>query len=399
MLTIACLRRVTSVLRALLAAAVIVALAGAACTAAARGERGSPRPTPHAKPRRSPHPRATRAPTAAVASPSPRATAAAAGGERLEGFGSSTRGGEDGREVWVTAATTDALRAALLDVNKTGYAILRFDVHEPIMVHRPLPYVTAPYVTIDGHGATIDGSELRNEVALIDVRAHDVIVRDLRLRNGYDNLRAQSEDAHDVVFSHISSTGSMDDGLSVAGGAHDVTAQYLFLAGNTRSVFCKDGGTNLSLHHTWIQKGWIRSPLVSGPTAHADLRNVVVEDWGEWGSRFENGATGNVVDSLFVLSEYANAHGGKPDALRAISGAAVYTSGNAFRGAAHPPEFTSAPRPFPAPPVATDPVERMADRVRARAGCLPRDAVDLRYVGRTTDWRVGVETPLRLDAD
>ncbi len=375
------------VLRKIVIAALIVAVAGAACTAAARVEHGAARqPTARAKPGRAPHARSTRSPAPAVASPSPRATpASVTGAERLEGFGSRTRGGEGGREVWVTEATTEALRNAILDVNKTGNAILRFDVREPIMVRRPLPYVTAPYVTIDGRGATIDGSDLRNEVALIDVRAHDVIVRNLRLRNGYDNLRAQSEDAHDVVFSHVSSTGAMDDGLSIAGGAHDVTAQYLFLAGNTRSVFCKDGGTNLSLHHTWIQKGWIRSPLV--------------EDWGEWGSRFENGATGNVVDSLFLLSEYANARGGKGEALRAIGGAVVYTSGNVFRGAAHPPEFASVPRPFPAPPVASDPVDRMADRVRARAGCLPRDAVDLRYVGRTTGWRVGVETPLRLDAD
>lgn len=321
------------------------------------------------------------------------------GGEPLEGFGSATRGGAGGREVWVTEPTTERLREAIRDINKTGDAILRFDVHEPIMITRPLPHVTAPNVTIDGRGATLDGSDLRDEVALLDIRTHDVIVRDLRLRNGYDNLRAQSPDAHDIVFTHISSTGSRDDGVSIARGAHDVTVQYVFLAGDTRSVFIKDGGTNVSLHHSWIQKGWIRNPIVSGP-ARADVRNVIVEDWGEWGSRFESGATGNFVDSLFILSDYALRHGGKPDsALRATTGAAIYTAGNAYRGAAHPPDFRGAPKPFPAPPVTTDPVDRMEEHVRARAGCLPRDVIDARYVALRSGWDVGADTPLRLRAE
>jgi hypothetical protein len=34
--------------------------------------------------------------------------------------------------------------------------------------------------------------------------------------------------------------------------------------------------------------------------------------------------------------------------------------------------------------------------VRARAGCLPRDAVDAKYIATTTGWRVGAETPLRV---
>ncbi|MBI3770066.1 MAG: hypothetical protein HY271_16460 [Deltaproteobacteria bacterium] len=396
--------------RSALLAATLMVVGAAACTLAARGENGSTAGAPSARrkaparARRSPAPQATPAssPTSAArrgARTKSTAPAAGAQDEPLEGFGSGTTGGAGGREVWVTEPTVESLRAALLDVNGTGNAILRFDVHEPIMITRPLPYLTAPHVTVDGRGATLDGSDLRNEVALLDVRAHDVIVRDLRLRNGYDNLRAQSPDAHDIVFSHISSTGSHDDGLSIGYGAHDVTAQYLFLAGNTRSVFCKEGGTNISLHHSWLQKGWIRNPIVSGP-ARADIRNVIVEDWGEWGARFEDGATGNVVESLFVLSGYARRRGGKPDsALRATHGASVYATGNAYREYAHPPQFGSARHPFPAPAVTTEPVERMEAQVRARAGCLPRDAADTQYIALRTGWDVGVETPLRLHPD
>jgi hypothetical protein len=385
---------------ALLALA-LATLGAAACSGIAHGTSAVPKraTSPHARPRTSatssPAPRATPAPPPAAVRRPPRAAASRAE-EPLEGFGSATKGGAGGREVWVTEPSVERLRDAIRDVNETGDAVLRFDVDEPIMVTRPLPYLTAPNVTIDGRGATIDGSELGHDVALLDIRTHDVIVRNLHLRNGYDNLRAQGPEAHDIVFTHVSSTGARDDGLSVGYEAHDVTAQYLFLAGNTRSVFCKEGGTNLSLHHSWIQKGWIRNPIVSG-RARADVRNVIVEDWGEWGARFEDGATGNVVDSLFVLSEYAHHRGGKADsALRAIGGASVYLAGNAFRGA-RPPEFRGAPKPFPAPPVTTAPVERMEERVRAAAGCLPRDATDTRYVSLRAGWNVGVETPLRFD--
>src|SRR5205085_1581251 len=76
--------------------------------------------------------------------------------ERIEGFGSATKGGAGGREVWVTEASVERLRDAIRDVNETGDAVLRFDVAVPIMVTRPLPYLTAPHVTIDGHGATLD---------------------------------------------------------------------------------------------------------------------------------------------------------------------------------------------------------------------------------------------------
>ncbi len=38
----------------------------------------------------------------------------------------------------------------------------------------------------------------------------------------------------------------------------------------------------------------------------------------------------------------------------------------------------------------------MEEHVRARAGCLPRDATDARYITLRTGWDVGVETPLRL---
>jgi hypothetical protein len=316
--------------------------------------------------------------------------------ERGEGFGSGTRGGEGGRFIPVHQPTEEALQRAIVDANKTGNATIELPPYGRIEITKALPRLIRPRITIEGRGATLDGSRLVREVALLDIRTHDVIVRDLRLRNGYDNLRIQGDDAADILVTHVSSTGAADDGISIGYGAHDVTVQWSFLAGNTRSLFCKYGKTTrISIHHTWMQKAWIRSPLVSGAVV-ADLRNVIVEDWGEWGARFEDGASGNVVNSLFVLSPRAQSIGGKPDsALRAVQAGPVHAAGNVFRGA-RSAVADGAETPVRAAPVATQDVGAMEAAVRGRAGCLPRDEIDQAYIALKDAWHVGRSEPLRL---
>lgn len=318
-------------------------------------------------------------------------------GEPHEGFGATTAGGDGGREIRIREATEEAVRAAFEDANTGGPAVLRFEIADRIVVARSLPPLTASHLTLEGHGATLIAAP-GTAPTLIDIRGRDVVVRDLRLRNGYDNLRIQGEHAADVVVSHVSSTGAVDDGISIAYGAHRVTVQWAFLAGNTRSLFLKYGATtDISIHHSWILKQWTRGPLVSSG-AFADIRNVVVEDWTLWGMRFEAEARGNIVDSLFVLGPHAAASGGKATAaLRLVQSGAVYAAGNVFAGLAHPADAGSATEPLPAPPVATDPVPVMAPRVRARAGCLPRDAIDRAYIEIANDWTVTEGLPLRLE--
>jgi hypothetical protein len=320
--------------------------------------------------------------------------------EPIEGFGARARGGEGGRVIVIDDPTEDNVRKIFNEVARTPNVILRFEVDRPIEITRPLPHLTSPHLTIEGNGATLDGDGLQKEVALIDIRTNDVIVRNLRLRNGYDNLRLNGPEAYDIAVSHVSSTGSQDDGISVGYGAHDVTVQYVFLAGNTRSFFCKyENGGDISLHHSWIQKGWIRSPLLSGQVL-ADVRNVIVEDWAEWGSRFENGATGNVINSLFTLSPYARSIGGKPHAaVRLVDAGPVYLEGNVVRGEVDPVPSGTARAPIKTPPVKTASVLEMEKTVRSRAGCMPRDEVDQAYIELQSGWHVSESEAFRHPAE
>jgi hypothetical protein len=321
------------------------------------------------------------------------------GREPIEGFGAETKGGAGGRVITISEPTEDAVRAAFTDAAATGGAIIRFAVTRPIRIEKKLPILGKPNLTIEGGGATLDGSAMKEGSAILDIRTNDVIVRDLRLRNGDDNLRIDGPEAYRVVVTHVSSTGAHDDGISIGYGAHDVTVQYSLVAGATRGIYCKYAGTtNVSLHHNWLMKNAIRSPIVSGAIV-ADVRNVVVEDWGEWGSRFEDGATGNVVGSLFALSPHAESIGGKPHAaLRLKAAGPVHVAGNAVRGTAKPLVAGTAQAAIPVPKVTTLGVAEMEKVVRARAGCLPRDAVDTAYVQATSGWKVSETEPLRLGA-
>jgi len=326
--------------------------------------------------------------------PSPPAGGGDGNADALEGFGATTPGGAGGRVIRVTEATNAAVQAAF-KAAKTGHAIIVFDVTGPITIETSLTIATS-FVTIEGNGATLLGHELGWQPTL-EVSGHDVIIRNLRLRNGSDNLRAQGKGAYNIVFSHISSTGADDDGVSIGYGAHDVTLQHSFLAGNTRSIFIKyDATTHVSVHHTWMMKQWARGPLVSSSVV-ADLRNLIVEDWTSYALRFEKLSSGNLVHSLFTLGATAKALGGSPTGfLRLIQLGPVFTAGNVFRGLAKTGPDGKATAPVDAPPVTTLPVAAMEPLVRARAGCLPRDAVDARYIATTTGWKVGAETPLRV---
>jgi pectate lyase len=313
----------------------------------------------------------------------------------LQGFGAHTPGGTGGRFVHVLAPTEDALADAFDEANR-GNAIVVLPRDAMIAVKKPLPALKGSFITVEGNGATLYGVKFLVTRPVLEVRGHDVIVKNLRIRNGGDNFRVQGETAYNVVLSHISSTGAGDDGVSIGYGAHDVTLQYAFLAGNTRSIFIKyRGTTNVSVHHSWVMKQWCRGPLVS--EGLVDVRNVIVEDWTMWGTRFEGGSEGNVVNSIFGLSDGGKRAGGKPtSALSFKTDGPMYTSGNVFEGwAQHGSEGNQA-TPVPVPAVTTHSIGEMRDRVHSRAGTLPRDGVDQLYVDTVTGWDVTESRALRL---
>ncbi len=313
------------------------------------------------------------------------------GSEPLQGFGASTRGGEGGNEFVVSQPTAAAVKSAITAANSNSNAGRKskivFTTPGPIAVSSSL-VVAANNLTIEGNGVTLDGAGVGVKAALLEINGHDVIVRNMRLRHGGDNLRAQDAGAYNIVFSHVSVTGGRDDGISIGYGAHDVTVQYSFLAGNSRSIFIKyKGTTNVSLHHNWIQKQWIRGPWAMD--ARVDFRNNIVEDWAGWGARWEGLASGNVVNSLFAQGPYATSHwGGTGTKALNIIASPVFVSGIEYRGNAKagPNAQGNVGTPVAVPAVDTQSVAAMEPVVRSNAGAMPRDATDRAYIALTGGW-------------
>ena len=130
----------------------------------------------------------------------------------------------------------------------------------------------------------------------------------------------------------------------------------------------------------------------------ADVRNVIVEDWTMWGIRFEADSSGNIVNSLFSARS-VRALGRRQGELRAPPEhvAARVRDGQRLPGAGRRrARRETRARRIPAPPVTTLSVAEMVPRVRTRAGCLPRDAVDQAYIDAQDGWDVTGTEPLRI---
>ena len=239
--------------------------------------------------------------------------------------------------IVIDDTSEETLRKIINDVARTGNATVRFEVDGRSRSPGRCRTWKSPHVTIDGNGATLDGSDLQQDVAL-DRHPHQRRHRPQppaaeRLRQpppeGPGGVRRRGD--------HVSSTGSTrrrhlgrlrrarrDGAVRVPRRQHALVLLQV-----------RVGTAEISLHHSWLQKAWIRSPLISG-AVRADVRNVIIEDWTEWGARFENGASGNVVTSLFTLSPYARRIGGKPASALRLSSRARSTrrKRRARRGAA-----------------------------------------------------------------
>lgn len=328
---------------------------------------------------------------AAVASKDACAPIEGVGGPDLvwtpEGFGGPATGGAGGKRIEVTQATSEAVLAACEQASAAkGNAEIVFACSGDIDLNpKRIPLVKGDNVTVDGRGrVTIWGDRMSNRNnPLLSLCGTNVVVRNLRVRNGGDNLSfggASYPGSTRVLISHVSSTGSGDDGVSIAYGSKDATLQWSFVGGCTRSIFLKYENKagdkrpvqNISLHHNYITRQWIRGPLAVDVKV-LDFRNNIVTNWREWGSRFDHGTTGNGVNNLHILDPWCH---GKPDStVYHKSDGPVYFAGNVGRNCKSGNEGTTKD-PVPAASVTTLPVEEMEKLVGEYAGCLPRDAAD-----------------------
>ncbi|MHC4507677.1 MAG: twin-arginine translocation signal domain-containing protein [Planctomycetota bacterium] len=303
------------------------------------------------------------------------------GAELAEGFGVN-KGGLGGEEIIVT--TFDELAKAIKRSN------VYIKVKGDLIATGKATIGSGSNLTIDGGGAATLWGNRNPSQRMLELTGKNVVIKDIRLRNSGDNLSFKAP-AEYVLVSHVTTSGAMDDGMSISYGTKNVTVQYCFFVGNTRSCFIKYGDVgNISMHHNWFKAQYMRGPLVSS-AQFVDIRNQIGEDWATWGGpRFERGATGNCVNSVFVMTGAAP---GKRDAADYTyqDGGPAYFHGSIYRGCSGRPGNSETE--IPCAPVTTDTAEEAEKIVRAGAGCLPRDAIDKAYAEGTKWPRMGERRP------
>ncbi len=328
-----------------------------------------------------------------------------------EGYGASSRGGTNGRLIYVDNLEDSgpgSLRAA---VEAQGPRVVVFRVSGRIGLRTRLA-IRNPFLTLDGESASGEGITLTGHG--IDIETHDVVLRYFRIRvgdggvvsdvryeagEGEDGLRFE-DGARDCIADHLSLSWTTGKIITITPAADRITIQWCILseslnfAGHGYGSLA--GGKRVSWHHNLLAHNYSRNVRFQGGV-DADFRNNTIYDWGDAAGYGEFDRLNYVANFLkpgpstrqrpprFLLGDHVAMAGSIFLEGNVLVGAAETTRDN-WRGMGYyaPDRDSLAARaPFPAPPVRTEAADAAYEHVLRDAGdTLPhRDAVDGRVVG------------------
>jgi pectate lyase len=225
------------------------------------------------------------------------------------GWAAGTPGGRGGRIIRVTnldAAGPGSLRAAL---EARGPRIVVFEVGGVIDLGRTTLTIDEPFLTIAGQTAPSPGITLIR--GGIDLRAHDVIIRHIRIRTGVSGQAWRSGweadalstvGAYNVIVDHCTMTWALDENLSASGprftGAtpedwrrgtsHNITFSYNLLAEgiargshpkgeHSKGSLIHDNATGILIYRNIYAHNYERNPLLKGGVHAAVVNNLIFD--------------------------------------------------------------------------------------------------------------------------
>ncbi|WP_396638144.1 hypothetical protein [Maribacter sp. R77961] len=201
-----------------------------------------------------------------------------------EGFGRNTTGGRGGYVYEVTNLNDSGIGSLRFGIEGTGTRTIIFKVCGTIKLQAPLNIrngdLTIAGQTAPGQGISITGNEL-------SVQASNVIVRNLRIRRGYnpnsfsyDGLTVKNWNLgttiENIVIDHCSVAFSNNENFIVANAGvawntpnsayvKNITIQNSISSQNNHLVLVSSGCEKLSLYNNYFAFGNDRAPLVSSP--------------------------------------------------------------------------------------------------------------------------------------
>lgn len=342
-----------------------------------------------------------------------------------EGYGRAARGGRGGRIIQVTTladAGPGSLRAC---IDAVGPRVCVFRVAGLIRYTTLRPIIANPYITIAGETAPGGGIIIAHAggkgafTPFVIKNTHDVVVRNIRVRNDRDGeqRRADSaviiENSTNVILDHLSTSWARDE--NVGGYAQNdlITISWsIFAQGTPRHDKCAllssdpKGPQRLSFLHNLCAHNGDRNPDVNfAPGSCVEVVNNVLYDaslqftevWESYG-----GTPASIVGNYYRRgpSTSALAYALDRPLIGSRGPARIYFADNRIDGkgivvapVAGEAQVDRPPCPLTIAPASADDAYR---RVLASAGASPRDGVDTAVVGdvRTRSGHIGM--PVRV---
>jgi pectate lyase len=235
-----------------------------------------------------------------------------------EGAGTKTAGGRGGAVIEVTNLSDSGAGSLRACVQASGPRTCVFRVSGTIALLSPLridnPFITIAGQTAPGGGIQINGKAYRDNV--ITVNTNDVVIRYLRIRQGWNNapdystaggngggsgISLESGGRYNVVVDHVSMAWSVFKTVSVwsSTGSHNnltfswnVFGEPLYPANDavnmnisSSSTAIADGMTDIDLHHNLFTSQDHRAPLLCNRSGR--FVNNVIYNWRYYAVRLK----------------------------------------------------------------------------------------------------------------
>ena len=334
----------------------------------------------------------------------------------FEGFGATTPGGN---AYVLSPYTVTSLAASgpgtLAEAVSQGNRYIVFDVAGTINLSGPI-LVRGANLTIDGCSAPSPGITLQGGGLYLqgDQGAHDLIVRNLRVRGAYDGFRV-AFGAYNIVLDQVSSQGASDGNIDITEDSHDITVSWGIFADPVSKTNSLLGyrALRLTMHHNLFIQSVDRNPNAgydytglkppAGETT-LDFWNNLVWNWGGGrGTLIHYGSQANVVDNYFHAPGGDNgdalvvcstavpvAHEGDCNFYEPVRFAQAYVAGNVNPDLLNVNAVGAGAVSTPFPGILTgqygldilppDDACTAATSVHTGAGALPVDSVDQSYL-------------------
>lgn len=246
-----------------------------------------------------------------------------------EGGGAASKGGRGGTVYHVTSLDggtgAGTLRAC---VAASGPRTCVFDVAGNIEltgnINISLPYITIAGHTAPGGGITISGKN-STQVSLT-VRTHNVTIRGIRIRKGYNSgtpdqdgdsvnvlsTAATASPVGPVIFDHVSISWGQDENAGAwaltTRAPKNITYQWVmmyepllahpvnFMTGAYNNATA-ERMTDIDVHHSIFANSSHRNPLIKNKTFR--LVNNLIYNWGDWASAIEGTVQADLIGNRY----------------------------------------------------------------------------------------------------